>query len=194
MILSAALLSVFTVYYAFYIFALQSGGVKPHVAEVIVMSLLRAIPYTYLLIILFEYFRHQGWKVLQYTLLLMVIFEIVTKAFTIINQVGSLVPHSFKYSMVEGGFWFFVIIIQAIFLLRLPRAAYPAVFPLQKYAIALILFQLIAFGIPLLFSSGNFSSMMLVIRIISAIPYLFLIEFALKLDLNKRSLVSDNVL
>lgn len=160
--------------------------------QVIIRNLLFAIPHLYLLLVLFDYFRHQEWKVLQYTMLFTVIFEIATKTFSIINQVGSFVSIGFSYSMTTGAIWLITIMVQALFLLRLKRENHPEVSSLQKYAVALILFQIIAVGIPLVIRTGDLPSMMLVIRIISAIPYLFLIAFALKLDLNKRNFISDS--
>lgn len=191
MILSAVFLMAYTIYNAFFFFGLKPGSMEVDSAQLIIRDLLFAIPHLYLLIVLFDYFRYHRWKVLQYTLLFTVIFEFVSKAFRIINQMGSFVTTNFSYSMTIGAIWLISIIVQAIFLLRLKRKDYPEVFSLQKYAVALIFFQLVAFGIPFLFRSESVSSMLLIIRILSAIPYLFLIEFALKLK-SKENIVSDS--
>jgi hypothetical protein len=190
MIISAAFLTVYTIYNAFFFFGLEPGGVKPNTIMLIIRDLLFAIPHVYLLLVLFDYFRHQGWKILQYTLLLTVIMEILLKALNMINQIGSFVPYNIYYSMGEGLFWAVAIIVQAIFLLQIKRKDYPEVFSLQKYAVGLILTQIIGFGVPVIFRSENSSSMMLVIRTISAIPYLFLIDFTLKLK-SKERMVSE---
>lgn len=191
MILSAAFLAIYTIYNAFFFFGLEPGDVKPDTAIVIIRDLLFAIPHIYLLLVLFDYFRYRGWKVLQYTLLLTAIMEMLIKAFHMINQVGSFVPYNFYYTMGEGVFWIIVIMVQAIFLLQIKRKDYPEVFSLQKYAVGLILTQIIGFAIPVIFRSENPSSMMLVIRIISSIPYLFLIDFTLRLK--SKEMLSDRV-
>lgn len=193
MILSAAFLTVYSLYNAFYFKSLQDAVVKPDAIQMIIRDLLFAIPHVYLLFVLFDYFRHQGWKVLQSVVLVAAIVEIVGKVVNGVNAMGPLTPTSRYYSMSMGLFWFAVILIQAIFLLRLNRKENPAVFALQKYALALIIFQLVAFAIPVVIRSGDSVSMMLVIRIISAVPYLFLIEFTLKLKPGKRNLASDTV-
>lgn len=192
MILSAAFLTVYTIYNAFFFFGLEPSQVKPDIIMLIIRDLLFGIPHIYLLLVLFDYFRYQGWKVLKYTLLLTAIMEVLIKGFHIINRIGSFVPNNIYYAMGEGVFWIIVIIVQAIFLFQIKRKEYPEVFSLQKYAVGLLLTQIIGFGIPVIFRSENLSSMMLVIRIISSIPYLFLIDFALKLDLNKRNFISDS--
>lgn len=191
MIISAAFLTVYTIYNAFFFFGLEPGGAKPDTIMLIIRDLLFAIPHVYLLLVLFDYFRHQGWKVLQYTLLLTAIMEILLKAFNMINQVGSFLPYNFYYTMGEGLFWAVAIIVQAVFLLQIKRKDYPEVFSLQKYAVGLILTQIIGFAIPVIFRSENPSSMMLVIRIISSIPYLFLIDFTLRLK--SKEMLSDRV-
>lgn len=191
MILSAALLTVITLYNAFYFLGLKPGIEKPHSAEMIIRDLLFTIPHIYLLLVLFDYFRHQGWKVLQYTLLFTAIIEIIYKAFNMIKQIGSFIPANFYYSAAVTSILAITIIIQAIFLLQIKRKDYPEVFSLQKYTIGLILLQIIAFGIPVVVRSNDSNSMMLVIRTLSGIPYLFLIEFALKLKL-KEDIVADS--
>lgn len=188
MLLSAASLTVYSIYNAFFFLGLKPSNVEPNMAHLIIRDLLFAVPYIYLLIILFDYFRHHEWKVLQYIVLLTAIFEIVTNVISM-NQLIASSNH--YYMMFRGVFWFTVIILQSIFLLRLKRKEHPEVFALQKYAVALILFQIIAFGIPLLFRSESISSMMLVIRIISGIPYLFLVDFTLRLK-SKEKMVSES--
>lgn len=192
MILSAAFLTVYTIYNAFFFLGLEPSHVKPDIIMLIIRDLLFGIPHIYLLLVLFDYFRYQGWKVLKYTFLLTAIMEVLIKGFHIINRIGSFVPNNIYYAVGEAVFWIIVIIVQAIFLFQIKRKEYPEVFSLQKYAIGLILTQIIGFGIPVIFRSENLSSMMLVIRIISSIPYLFLIDFTLKLDLNKRNFISDS--
>lgn len=191
MILSAAFLTVYTLYNAYYFNSLPDAVVKPDTVQMIIRDLLFAIPHVYLLIVLFDYFRFNGWKVLQSVVLLAAIVEVVSKVVNGVNAMGPLTPTSRYYSMSMGLFWFAVILIQAIFLLRLKRKENPAIFALQKYALALILTQLVAFAIPVVIRSTDSSSMMLAIRIISAVPYLFLIEFTLKLNAEKKNMASD---
>lgn len=191
MILSAAFLTVYTLYNAYFFHILMEGAVKPDAAQMVIRDLLFAVPYVYLLIVLFDYFRYHGWKVLQSVVLLAAIIEIASKMVTWVNAMGPLTPTSRYYSMSMGLIWFAVILIQAILILRLNRKENPEVFALQKYAVALIVFQLIAFAIPVVIHSANSTSMMVAIRIISAVPYLFLIEFTLKLKSEKRNMASN---
>lgn len=191
MIFSAAFLTVYTLYNAFFFYHLMDTGIKPDAAQMVIRDLLFAIPYVYLLIVLFDYFRHQGWKVLQSVVLMAAIVEIGSRMVNWVNAMGPLTPISRNYSMSMGLFWVATILIQAIFVLRLNRKENPAVLALQKYAVALILTQLIAFAIPVVIHSANSTSMMVAIRIISAVPYLFLIEFTLKLKSEKRNMASD---
>lgn len=192
LIFSAAFLTGYTLYNAFFLFGIKPGGVKPGSAELIIRSLLTTIPHVYILYLLFDYFKHHGWKVLQYTLLVTMIVEILSKLFSMVNFIGSVVPNNFYYAATASAILTISIIVQAIFLLQIKRKDYPDVFSLQKYAVGLILLQVIAFGIPVLIRSEDSNSMMLVIRILSAIPYLFLIEFALKQTIHQGNLVSDS--
>lgn len=191
MILSAAFLTVFTIYIAFFFLSIKPGITATNTTTFIIRDLLFAIPHVYLLFVLFDYFRHQGWKVLQYILLFTAIFEIITKAFNILNEVSSLLTNRFYYSITVTFVMAIAMIMQAVFLLQIKRKDYPEVFSLQKYAIGLILLQIIAIGIPALLKSDNSSYMMLAIRIISAIPYLFLIDFTLKLKSKEMVLTGD---
>lgn len=191
MILSAAFLTVYSLYNAYFLHSLPDAAVKPDSVQIIIRDLLFAIPHVYLLIVLFDYFRHHGWKVLQLVVLVAAIVEIASKVVNLINAMEPIKPSSFYYSMGIGLFWGVVVLLQVIFLLRLKRKENPAVFPLQKYALSLIIFQLVAFAIPLVIRSAESSSMILAIRMISAVPYLFLIEFTLKLNIEKRDMASD---
>lgn len=191
MILSAAFLTVYTLYNAFLFYILQNSEVKPEAEHLIIRGLLFAVPHVYLLIVLFDYFRYHGWKILQSVVLVAAIVEIVSNMAKWTGAMEPLNLSSGYYTMGIGLFWVVIILLQAIFLLRLNRKEFPEVFALQKYAVALILTQLVAFAIPVVIRSDDSTSMMLAIRIISVIPYLFLIEFTLKLKAEKRDLASE---
>ena len=191
MILSAAFLIAYSIYNAFYFMGLNTVMVKPNSMQLIIRGLLHTIPYVYLLIVLFDYFRHKGWKLLQYTLLIAVIMEVAIKAYNMIHLMGSFKSASFNFTMGVEMFRVLFIVLLTILLFQHHRKEHPEVFSLQKYAVSLILFQIIAFGIPVVFRSESVSSMLLIIRILSAIPYLFLIEFTLKVK-PKKAMVYDS--
>lgn len=177
---SSFLILYFLVLGFFYFF---NGPTKLETLQIIIREILYIIPYGYLMLIFIEYFRYYQLKVLQTTTITILIFEIINR--------GSQFTNLFNYSLPRfllpaiTAIWTIAAIIWIIFLFIPKMKDYPAMISIRRYAMGLILIFFIGLSIPFLVKPDNIFAALQLLCIICAIPYIFTIDFALKLQLKE---------
>jgi len=176
---SILILYVFTIR-LFYFF---KGPVKIDTVQIVIQHIIFLISYGYIIMAIFDYFRHYKFKVLQISILIILIMEVFFRAFSI----ARLFVPTWKLTMlfIPIMIWIISNIILSVFLFRIKKKDYPGILSIRNYAISsfvlLNLAQLLLFFMK---PAGIFATQQLV-ELTSAIPYIFSIDFAIKLYLKE---------
>ena len=139
------------------------------------------------MIVIVEYFNHFKLKSLRKITLVFLIVEIAGTILQHFNQAEMNVPK--LVIMVNGVVWTLIMIVWIIFLFRNSAANFPALTPIRKYAISVMSVILINGTLPLII--GRFIDIHkyigIFVVVISVLPYVFFIEFGLKLPMKNRA-------
>ncbi len=146
-----------------------------------IKKILYLIPFGYIMLIFFDYFSYYHLKVLQITTITILTCEVVTLGLQFANVLIATIPKFVLYTV--NAIWVIATIIWIIFLFIPKMKDYPAILSIRKYAIGPILIFIIGFSIPFFIKPDNTFAAMKVFGIICGIPYIFIIEFAIKLQL-----------
>ena len=163
---------------------------EPDMLQYILLKILHVTAYGILMFLLFDYFRHYQLKVLKTTTVIIVLTEIAGIIISAMHHVYQVplesMPAFNKTLLTANSFlWNVALFIWIIFLFLVGRKNYPPLFSLQKYGLGILLLFLLGGMLPLLFKVEDFPTWFRVINFASALNYLFLIEFSLKIPLIK---------
>ena len=159
------------------------GPTKLDTLQLGILKMLYIIPFGYLVLVFVDYFRYYHLKVLQMTTIAMFICEVVTIGIQFANGLIATVPEFVLYAISAVGI--IATIIWMIFLFSANMKDYPAVISIRKYAVGSILIFLIGFSIPFLVKPDDNFAALQILCMICAIPYIFTIDFAMKLQLKE---------
>jgi len=148
-----------------------------------IQKMLYMIPLGYLLLVFIDYFRYYHLKVLQMSTIAILTGEIITMVIQFANGLIATVPEFVLYTVTA--IWMIATIIWMIFLFMANMNDYPAILSIRKYAVGPILIFLIGFSIPFLVKPDSNFAALQILCMICAIPYIFIIEFAIKLQLKE---------
>jgi len=165
------------------LFFLLMGPTKLNPLQSGIKKILYLIPFGYLMLIFVDYFRYYHLKVLQITTIAILIFDVVTMGIEFSNGLIANVPKIVLYLI--SVIWIIAIIIWMILLFFPNRKDYPALISIRKYAICPILIFVFGFSIPFFVKPDNIFNALQLLCIIGAIPYIFTIDFAMKVQLKK---------
>lgn len=148
-----------------------------------IKKVLYLIPYGYLMLIFFDYFRYYHLKVLQITTITILTCEVVTLGIQFANVLLATLP---KFILLTiNAIWIIATIIWIIFLFIPKMKDYRALISIRKYAMGPVLIFLIGFSIPFIVKPDNTFAALQLLCLICAIPYIFTIDFAMKLQLKE---------
>jgi len=148
-----------------------------------IKKMLYLIPFGYLMLIFFDYFRYYHLKVLQITTITIFTCEVVTLGIQFANVLLATLP---KFILLTiNAIWIIATIIWIIFLFIPKMKDYRAMISIRKYAMGPVLIFLIGFSIPFIVKPDNTFAALQLLGIICAIPYVFTIDFAMKLQLKE---------
>ncbi|MEI8113202.1 MAG: hypothetical protein WCI54_06210 [Bacteroidia bacterium] len=177
--------------FAYYYHA--SDPEKPMWIQWSIERILQIIPYGYIMIVIAEYFNSYKLKVLRTTTIILLLFEIsgnMLKYFNqaeIYNQNEITVPRFIAIGNAVA--WTLIMIVWIIFLFRTSAANFPAVSSIRKYAISVLAVILISGTLPLLINKfvDIQQFMEIAVVVIGVLPYVFFIEFGLKLPMKNQA-------
>ena len=165
------------------LFFLIMGPSKLDTLQFGIKKMLYLIPFGYLMLIFFDYFRYYHLKVLQIATITILTCEVVTLGIQFANVLVAALP---KFILLTiNAIWITATIIWIIFLFIPKMKDYPALISIRKYAMGPVLIFLIGFSIPFIVKPDNTFVALQILCIICAIPYIFTIDFAMKLQLKE---------
>lgn len=165
------------------LFFLIVGPTKLDPLQFGIKKVLYLIPFGYLMLIFFDYFRYYHLKVLQITTITILTCEVVTLGIQFANLLLATLPKFILYTV--NAIWITATIIWIIFLFIPKMKDYPALISIRKYAMGPVLIFLIGFSIPFFVKPDNTFAAMQILCLICGIPYIFTIDYSLKLQLKE---------
>lgn len=145
----------------------------------IIQSLIFIIPYGYLMLQFMEYFRHYKLRVLQISILTIFIVDLILRA----NLFTNLFDSTWKQTVLIAAIaiWIIATISLIVFLFQIKMKDYPGILSIRKYAIFSLLIFVLVPTVPLFVKSDNSFATQQLVELTSAIPYIFTIDFAIRL-------------
>ena len=175
------LCSSFLILYVFIVrlFFLFTSPTKIDIIHQVIQNVIFLIPFAILMLAFFDYFRHYKLKVLQISILTVLIMEVIFKS--------TLFSNIFESTWIKAVFlttsaiWILATIILIVSLSQNKMKDYPGILSIRNYSICIILNYILATTIPHLAKPANYLTTLHLVELTSAIPYIFTIVFALKL-------------
>jgi hypothetical protein len=134
----------------------------------------------YILIILFDYFKHYKLKELQMITLSILALEIAGSAIQLFSSISEKeAPNHVNLFITIG--WSLAMIMWIIFLFRVSAADFPALISIRKYAVSIFAILIFGASIPIFINTRQYFELFAAIT--NVIPYVFIVEFAMKLKL-----------
>jgi hypothetical protein len=161
------------------LFFLFTGPTKIDTIQIVIQKIIFLIPYGYLMLAFFDYFRHYKLKVLQISILTILVMDVILRANLFTNIFDSIWTKTIF--ITTNAIWIIATILLIVFLFQIKMKDYPGMLSIRKYAISIILFFVLVTTIPLLGNPVNSFTTRQFVEITFAIPYIFTIDFAIKL-------------
>lgn len=161
------------------LFFLLKGPTKIDTLQVVIQKIIFLIPFGYLMLAFFDYFRHYKLKVLQISILTILIMEVILRANLFTNIFDSIWTKTIF--ITTNAIWIIATIFLIVFLFRIKMKDYPGMLSIRKYAISIILFFALVTTIPLFGNPVNSFTTRQLVELTFAIPYIFTIDYAIKL-------------
>jgi hypothetical protein len=151
----------------------------------IILHFTQIIANSYILIVIFGYFNHYKFKALQIITLIILLPEIAGNIITFFNQTGINVP---KPVLIGNNIiWTLSMVSWIVFLFRISSVDFPGLASIRRFAISIIVTIFIAGTLPILIHNiiniRHYHDWIIVM--IGVIPYIFIIDFGLKLKVNE---------
>ena len=147
--------------------------------------IIQVIPYGYIMIMLADYFRHYQLKLLQLFTIGILALEIAGSAIHYFNHPEMNVPKPLLIG--NGVIWILAMIVWIIILFRVSNTNFDALYSIRKYAISVLSVIFLSGTLP--FIAGKITDIQpylgIVVALIGVFPYIFIIEFGLKLPLKE---------
>ncbi len=176
-ILSSSLLILYILIIRLYFFF--TGPTKIDTLQIVIQKIFFLVPYVYLMLSFFDYFRYHKLKVLQMAIITILIMDVILRANLLTNIFDSTWKQAFF--LITNAIWIIATIILVIFLFQIKKKDFPGILSIRKYAISAILLFVLAPTITFVIKSDNRFAIQQLVELTSAIPYFFTIDFAIKL-------------
>ncbi len=161
------------------LFFFLKGPTKIDTLQIVIQKIIFLIPFGYLMLAFFDYFRHYKLKVLQISIITILIMEVILRANLFTNIFDSIWTKAIF--ITTNAIWIIATIFLIVFLFQIKMKDYPGILSIRKYAISIILFFVLVTTIPLLGNPVNSFTTRQLVELTFAIPYIFTIDFAIKL-------------
>jgi len=145
------------------------------------INLVFTFAYLYVFLVLIDYFKQYKLKTLEIVTLIVLISELGNQISSLINSFNPIIPEF--VNSVCGGVGLIGIIIWIVLILRLKSVDFSELKSLHRFAYGYIASYVLGLLISLFTMFGGFYEYFDLMYIPISIPFFFLIQFALKLEL-----------
>lgn len=152
--------------------------------EILIRNITYLIPLGFLMLAFYNYFKHYRLKVLQISILIIFIMEVISRSTFFINL--------FEWALIRAvllstsTIWIAATIILIVVLFKNKSKVYPGILSIRKYAISSLLIYVFSTTYSFFIKPVNPLITMLLVGLTSAIPFIFTIDFAIKLTLKEQ--------
>jgi hypothetical protein len=175
-ILCSSLLILYVLSSRLFFFFYQGAPIEA--LPIFIQNILYIILYGYITWTFFDYFRHYKLTVLQTSILIIFLMEVVFKSHLLTNILDSTLEQTLF--LITNAVWIIASVILIVFLFKLKGRAYPGIGSIRKYAVSMILLFILVTTIPFWVKQGQAFSTQQLIGLAFVIPYIFTMEFAIK--------------
>ncbi len=152
--------------------------------EILIRNITYLIPFGFLMLVFYGFFKHYRLKVMQNSILIIFIVEVILRSSFCTNLLDLTLKNAFLIS--ASTIWIAAMTVLIVILFKNRNKDYPGMLPIRNYAIS----SLIIYGFSTTHSfyikSSNPLNTMLLVGLTSAIPFIFAIVFAIKLNLKEQ--------
>jgi hypothetical protein len=163
---------------------LLNTGTKIDTIEILIRNLSYLIPFGFLMLAFYHYFRHYKLKVLQNSILVIFIMEVILRSSYFLNPDEWTLERAVLLS--ASTVWITATIILILILFKNKSKVYPGTISIRNYAISSLLVYVLSTTYSFYINPVNPLNTMLLIGLTSAIPFIFTIDFAIKLTLKEQ--------
>jgi len=156
-----------------------NGPEKIDPFQIVSQNIIYIVLFGYIMFVFFDYFRHYRLKVLQIVILIGFITEVIFKS----NLLTNILESTWKKAifLTVNAIWILATIVMIAFLFQAKMKDYPGIRSVRKYAISILFFYVLVPTVPLFVEPDSTFSTQQLVEIIFVIPYVFVIDFAMKL-------------
>ncbi len=156
---------------------------KTDTLQMIIQNVIFLIPFGYLMLAFYRYFRYYKLTVLQISILIVFILEVLFRSALFIN----LFELAWKKTVLltASTIWVATIIVFIVFLFKIKPKDYPGMLSIRYYVISTLLAYIFATTYTFYSEPANPFQTQQLVELSFAIPYFFTIVFATKLYLKE---------
>ena len=149
-------------------------------SEHLIRNVIYLIPFGYLMLVFYSYFRYYGLKVLQISILTIFIMEVIFKS--------TLFTNLFELTWVKAIFlsantiWIAATVVLIVILFKHKSKVYAGMLSIRNYAISSLIVYVFAATYRFYLKPVNPLDTLLLVGLTSAIPFIFTIVYAIKLN------------
>lgn len=149
------------------------------IAERVIRNAIYLIPFGYLMLVFFKYFSHYKLKIMQISVVVIFVMELIIRSTLFANMFESAWKKFFLLSV--STFWIVATTVLIVSLFRYKIKVYPGMFSIRNYALSSLLIYVFSTTYSFYIKPANPLETILLVGMASAIPFIFTIDFALKL-------------
>lgn len=150
-------------------------------SEQLIKNIIYLILLGYLLLEFYNYFRHYKLKVLQISILTILIMEVILRSTLFSKLFESIWQKAVLFS--ASTIWIASTIVLIAVLIKNKSKVYPGMLSIQNYAISSLVIYIFATTYRFYLNPVNPIKTLLIVGLTSAIPFIFAIVYAIKLNL-----------
>jgi hypothetical protein len=151
--------------------------------EQLIRNVIYLIPFGYLMLVFNNYFKHYKLKVLQISILIIFIMEVILRSTFLTNLLELTLKKAVLLS--ASTIWIAATIVLIVVLFKNKSKIYPGTLSIRNYAISSLLIYVFSTTYSFYLKPVNPINTMLLVGLTSAIPFIFTIVFAIKLNLKE---------
>jgi hypothetical protein len=151
--------------------------------EQLIRNITYLIPFGYLMLVFYNYFSYYKLKVLQISILIIFIMEVILRSTFLTNLLELTLKKAVLLS--ASTIWIAATIVLIVVLFKNKSKIYPGTLSIRNYAISSLLIYVFSTTYSFYLKPVNPINTMLLVGLTSAIPFIFTIVFAIKLNLKE---------
>jgi hypothetical protein len=170
---------------------LLNPGTNSNTLEILIRNITYLIPFGFLMMALYNYLRHYRLKVLQNSILIIFLTEVILRSSFFINMLGWDWKRTIFLS--ASTVWIAATIILIVVLFNNKPKGYPGTGSIRNYAISSLLIYVFSTTYSFYIKPDDPLGTILLVGLTSAIPFIFTIDLAIKLTLKEQKPAANRV-